>query len=177
MEQAVLNIWKSYNGSLEQFICRKVNHEDHCNDILQEVFIKVVRNIDKIGKVENPRSYLLKIADNAVTDHYRSKVNSPLTDEFIKYDQNIYEPTIKSISLQLADCCLRPMIEQLEPIYRDALIKTQLEGVSQVQLAKDLGISFSGAKSRVQRAKEKLKEIIQACCTYEFDKFGNIISC
>jgi RNA polymerase sigma-70 factor (ECF subfamily) len=68
------------------------------------------------------------------------------------------------------------MIESLEPIYRDALILTELEGWSQKQLAEKAGISLSGAKSRVQRAKEKLKEVIFNCCTYEFDKYGNIIS-
>jgi RNA polymerase sigma-70 factor, ECF subfamily len=84
---------------------------------------------------------------------------------------------IKERALQLADCCLRPMIEALPAIYRDALIMTDLEGLSQKALAEKLGISISGAKSRVQRAREKLKEEILNCCQYEFDKYGNIISC
>jgi RNA polymerase sigma-70 factor (ECF subfamily) len=176
MENAILSIRNNFDSHLSALVCKKVNHQDHCHDILQEVYIKVIQNIDKINKAENIKSYLLKIADNAVTDHYRkqgNKNNNEIPADLL----TINEPEVNDNSLQLADCCLRPMIESLEPIYRDALIMIDLEGLTQKQYAEKACLSYTNAKTRVQRARQKLKEIILSCCTYEFDKYGNIISC
>lgn len=173
--ETVLGIWNNFDTQLHALICKKTKHQDHCHDILQDVYIKMIGNIDKIAKAKNVKAYLLKMADNAVTDHYRKKTNKPnsgISEDILVLDET--EPN--DTSLQLADCCLRPMIESLEPIYREALIMTELEGLSHQQFAEKKGISYSNAKSRVQRARQKLKEIILDCCTYEFDKYGNIIS-
>jgi RNA polymerase sigma-70 factor (ECF subfamily) len=53
---------------------------------------------------------------------------------------------------------------------------TEFQDISQKDLAIKLGISYSGAKSRVQRGKEKLKELLVACCAYQSDVYGNIIN-
>ena len=42
-------------------------------------------------------------------------------------------------------------------------------------LAERLGLSLSGAKSRVQRAREKLKQQLLECCHFELDRRGHII--
>lgn len=167
-------IWNNFDKELHQFICNKVNHNDECHDILQNVYLKVLNNISRIQKVNNIPSYLFRIASNEVIDHYR---NSSKYEQVELLEVEPEQEEIKDRALQLADCCLRPMIEALPAIYRDALILTDLEGLSQKTLAEKLGISVSGAKSRVQRAREKLKEEILNCCQYEFDKYGNIISC
>ena len=56
-------------------------------------------------------------------------------------------------------------------------MRVDFEGMSQKEYADRLGISISGAKSRVQRAREKLKDLILKCCDYQFDKYGNVIKC
>lgn len=167
-------IWNHFDQELHQFICKKVNHNDDCHDILQNVYLKVLNNIGRIQQVNNIPSYLFRIASNAVIDHHR---NSSKYKQVELLEIESEQEEIKERALQLADCCLRPMIEALPAIYRDALIMTDLEGLSQIALAEKLGISVSGAKSRVQRAREKLKAEILGCCQYEFDKYGNIISC
>jgi len=168
-------IVNNFDQQLSNLICKKVNHQDHCHDILQEVYIKVMQNLDKISSASNARSYLLRMADNAVTDHYRSKDSKSSTDiEDVVLTAEEYD--YPDTSLQLADCCLRPMIEQLEPIYRDALIMTELNGLSQKQYAAQAGISVTNVKIRVHRAKQKLKDIIQSCCTYHFDGYGNVVA-
>ena len=45
----------------------------------------------------------------------------------------------------------------------------------QKQIAEHLGISYSGMKSRVQRGRQKLKEMIQCCCVAAYDSWGNIL--
>lgn len=171
-------IWEQFDKELKRFICQKVNHADHCGDILQEVYLKVLANGAKLERAQNIRSYLMQMARNAVADYYRlaAKVPRPAED---RLPDPVWETPEASApgEYRLADCCLRPMIDALPEIYREALTLTELKGMSQKQYAEKAGISVSGAKSRVQRARERLKEIILQCCPYEFDKYGNIVSC
>ncbi len=67
------------------------------------------------------------------------------------------------------------MVERLPDDYREALLFTEYEGLTQKELAERLGVSYSGAKSRVQRAREKLKTMLLACCHFEFDRLGKVI--
>lgn len=76
---------------------------------------------------------------------------------------------------------LKPAVEQMlqslpEP-YREALRLTEYDGLTQAEAAERLGISLSGAKSRVQRAREKLRQMLLECCHLEFDRRGKIIEC
>ena len=169
-------VWKNFNEQLENLICKKVNHADHCHDILQDVFIKVAQNIDKVVRAENMSSYLYRMADNAVTDHYRKKENKP-AEEIIHSTKSIEQNQVIERSFQLADCCLLPMIASLPSIYKEALIMIELEGMKHKDYAVKAGITISNAKIRVQRGKEKLKDLILQCCNFQFDKYGNIVDC
>src|SRR5437588_726670 len=71
--------------------------------------------------------------------------------------------------------CIKEMVDSLTNDYRQALILTEYEGLTQRELAVRLGISVSGAKSRVQRAREKLKDMLLDCCHFEFDHSGRVI--
>lgn len=70
---------------------------------------------------------------------------------------------------------LRPNL--LPDPYRDAIVLTQFEGLSQKELADRFGISASGAKSRVQRGRAVLKALLLECCQFEFDRRGSVIDC
>jgi RNA polymerase sigma-70 factor (ECF subfamily) len=71
---------------------------------------------------------------------------------------------------------VKPFIQKLAPNYRDALLITEFQNISQKELAQKLNISYSGAKSRVQRGKEKLKELILNCCLVQTDTYGNVLN-
>ena len=70
---------------------------------------------------------------------------------------------------------LRGLVEQLPDPYREALLLTEFQGLSQVELAGRLGLSVSAAKSRVQRARGKLRDMLLACCHIELDRRGRVI--
>lgn len=65
--------------------------------------------------------------------------------------------------------------QQLPDKYREALQLTEIQGYSQKQMSELLDLSFSGAKSRVQRGRVKLREMLEACCRFELDRYGNIL--
>lgn len=71
--------------------------------------------------------------------------------------------------------CLRPMIEQLSQDYRDAITLVEIEGLTQQAAAKHLGVSLSGMKSRVQRGRKQLKQMLDDCCVIELDRRKGVI--
>jgi len=68
------------------------------------------------------------------------------------------------------------LLNALPPEAREALVLTEYRGLSQRELAEQLGLSFSGAKSRVQRARGKLRELLLACCQVQLDRQGGIVA-
>ncbi|AXY72557.1 sigma-70 family RNA polymerase sigma factor [Paraflavitalea soli] len=176
MESAVITLQQKFGAQLHNIICKKVGHQDHCHDIMQEVYLKIMLHLPKVESATNTAAYLVRLTNNTVTDYFRKSKSLAEKDLSENLDTtDIVDSTEQS--LQLADCCLKPMIESLPDIYRIALIKTELEGMKLKDYAQMAGISLSNAKVRVQRAKEKLKAIIQDCCTYEFDRYGNVVDC
>ena len=62
------------------------------------------------------------------------------------------------------------MIERLSDDYRQAINLVDLEGLAQHEAAARLGLSVSGMKSRVQRGRRQLRDMLEACCTIELDR-------
>ena len=73
-----------------------------------------------------------------------------------------------------SDRWLDELINQLPEQYRIAVRLSEIEGLTQQAVADRLGLSLSGAKSRIQRGRGLLKEILQQCCRFEFDRRGNL---
>jgi RNA polymerase sigma-70 factor, ECF subfamily len=166
MEDKVKEIWKNFDAQLRSFICNKMNNGNECLDVLQDVYIKVIKNIDKIGSIENMPAYLNTIANNAVTDHFRKQSKKIVLNEENVDKLVIIDEVGNNGDGQEDACfqCIEPGIQMLPKKYKDAFIMSELQGMPQKEVAEKLGISLSGAKSRVQRAREKLREEVLKCC-------------
>jgi RNA polymerase sigma-70 factor (ECF subfamily) len=170
-QSEIVKIWQENSIRIKQFICYKVDDDDCCNDILHDLFLKITDNIEKISLLEKPASYIKKMAQNAVIDFYKKKKLIQVCDcNQLEQKQEFSDRELYNISLM-------PFIQSLPSIYKEAVFLSDIEGVPQKDMAERLNISYTGVKSRVQRARKMLKDAILNCCNYKFDKFGNIISC
>lgn len=164
-------IWRDFHSELKVFIQNKTRNSADTDDILQDVFLKIIRNFEKVTQSENMRHYLYGIVRNAINDFFRNR--KPILDtNDIKED--FTEEETQTLNATVAECCIKPFISKLPEHYREALLITEFHDVSQKELAERMGISYSAAKSRVQRGKAKLKELILDCCAYESDIYGNL---
>jgi len=136
-------------------------------DIVQEVFNKISSNLESLKDEEKVHIWIYRITRNAIFDYYRKQQPSENLPLQLQAPE---EEDAKELS-----ACIRPMIESLPDKYKEALTLTEQNGMTRKQLSERLGISFSGAKSRVQRGREKLKEMLTACCHNEADRYGHII--
>ncbi|HVB23525.1 MAG TPA: RNA polymerase sigma factor SigZ [Ktedonobacteraceae bacterium] len=166
------NVWETFNINLKQFILKRVVDEDNAEDILQDVFVKIHTRIHTLRDEEKLQGWIYQIARNAIYDYYRAQRDTlalPDSDMFIA------EETLSDSAIEELLPCIREMVESLPAEYQQALILTEYDGLSQKELAARLGISYSGAKSRVQRAREKLKTMLLDCCHFQFDHSGRVI--
>ena len=165
-------LWAEFGGPLKRFIARRVRDERDTEDLLQEVFLRAhvaARGIRDPGRV---RPWLYRIAANAIADHYRER---GLPDLPLKPDELAEEiPGADNVNSKVARC-LVPIIDELPEGYRRALVLADLEGRPQKEVAEELGLSLSGAKSRVQRARKKLKATLLSCCRFDLDRLGNVL--
>src|SRR5947209_8334927 len=165
-------IWEEFHPRLRQFILKRIPDEQNAEDILQDVFLKIHARIGTLRDEEKLQSWMYQIARNTVTDYYREQratVELPaslLLPEEPLVGEDVVKELIPSI---------KAMVDSLPDEYREALILTEYEGLTQRELSERLGLSFSGAKSRVQRAREKLKAMLLNCCHFEFDRLGKVI--
>ena len=151
MQNRLELIWKEFHKELGGFIFSHIKDREITNDILQDIFVKIQNNIGTLKDESKLSSWIYQIARNSIYDYFR-KLKPHF--EFNDYDTIDEEQTIDNGELEK---CLKPFINQLDDKYKEAIILTEFDGLTQKQLAQKLNISYSGAKSRVQRAKEYLK--------------------
>jgi len=172
MTPTLENIWNEFAIKLGQFIRARVADPATAEDILQDVFVKIHGRLNQLENPTKLQSWLYLIARNAIIDHYRTRRQTIEVPESLPA-----EGPENTTELEGLKDAFRRMIYSLPEPYRDALVLTELEGLTQRELAKRVGISLSGAKSRVQRGREQLKKMLFDCCRFEFDRRGRVIEC
>jgi RNA polymerase sigma-70 factor (ECF subfamily) len=164
--------WADLSSRLRKFIRSRVGDEATADDLLQDVFLKISRRGDDWENSRHLEAWLFRVARNAVIDHYRTRRENVEFDDVFA-DENAADPECYD-ELKSG---FRRMVDELPEMYRNAIVLTEFEGLSQVELAERLGISVSGAKSRVQRARKELRKMLEDCCRFEFDRRGRVIDC
>jgi RNA polymerase sigma-70 factor (ECF subfamily) len=172
MNATLEHIWHEFATKLGQFIRARVNDPATAEDILQDVFVKIQARLDQLKDPAKLQSWIYLITRNAIVDHYRTRKETVEVPETLADER---EPA--SSEMEELKASFRRMIYSLPEPYREALVLTEFEGLTQQELANRSGISLSGAKSRVQRGREQLTDMLHECCTFEFDRRGKVIDC
>lgn len=160
--------WEDHKKQLKHYINGQIDEPDIAEDILQEVYIKASVNLQQLKVKGSLKSWLYRITRNTIMDYYRKHKNfEELSDDIAVEIKDPVEENHKAISN-----CIKPLLQELPDKYRIPLELAELEGISQKEIAIKLGLSLSGAKSRVQRGRQKLHEIMLACCDFEISGGG-----
>ncbi|WP_149400530.1 RNA polymerase sigma factor SigZ [Dictyobacter arantiisoli] len=166
--------WEAFHTPLYQFIRRRVADDATAEDLLQDVYLKIHQQRGSLRDARRMESWIYQITRNLIIDYYRSHRHQMTTlDDVEALDLPEELPDDDIVSELLP--CVRAMVLSLPGQDRQALILTEYQGLTQKELGERLGLSLSGAKSRVQRAREKLKQELLACCHFELDRRGHIL--
>jgi RNA polymerase sigma-70 factor (ECF subfamily) len=165
-------IWEDFRAPLRGFIRRRVKDDHVADDLLQEAFLKIHNGIGSLKDDQRLTAWLYRIARNTITDHFRKHPFEELNTSNV--EDRTKEVDVDS-SKKLATC-LNQMVTELPRKYRQAIELAELQGTTQRQMAGQLGLSVSGAKSRVQRGREQLKQMLVACCDIELDSRRKVLN-
>ena len=167
-------IYTEFHKVLLGFIKSKVNNHEDAEDIVQNVFMKVAGSVGDLNRKEKLQSWIYAIARNSIIDYYRVNGNKKKLviegDIAESFSDEEYIDTTKGL-----DCCLIDFVNQLPDEYRDIIIDVEMNGIKQKDLVEKYNLAYPSIRSRVQRGREKLIQLLLECCNIQWDTRGNIL--
>jgi len=166
---------------LRTFVGRRIDDPHAADDVAQEVLLRLHRHLGDVRSEERLDAFAYRIARNAIIDHYRSrasaKESASAPDDVaarIEATSGSDDDVDEAGGRRELARCLRPLVRRLPDPYREALTLTDLGDLSQVDAAELAGVSVPGMKSRVQRARMQLHELLTSCCDVTLDRSEHI---
>jgi RNA polymerase sigma-70 factor (ECF subfamily) len=175
-QETLRHSWTEIGDRVRGFVRRRVNDPHAADDIAQDVLLKVQEHVGTLAAEDKLPAWIVSVGRNAIVDYYRARA---VRDHAHVADVDPIAASADAdgdaaAARELSPCVMR-MVEQLPEPYREALKLADFEGLGQQEIADRAGLSLSGAKSRIQRARQQLREMLLDCCHVERDRRGNVI--
>jgi RNA polymerase sigma-70 factor (ECF subfamily) len=174
--------WGQLRADVSRLVAHRLPTRADVEDVVQEVLLRVWKHGARVRDGERFGAWLSRVAYTAAADHMRARQRHPVSryeptagDEAPEAPSDTGEegPEAK----ELIAAVLRPFIAALPPRYREAVALSELEGHSHAAIAERLGVSVSAVKSRVQRGRDQLRQMLERCCEIGLDARGAPVSC
>ncbi|GAV20139.1 RNA polymerase sigma-70 factor, ECF subfamily [Mariprofundus micogutta] len=164
----LIRAWHQHSGELRSWLLKRVEDTTEAEDLLQEVFFKALLQKERFCRVENARAWLFRVTSNAVIDRYRlRKDHVPLPDDIVQHEE-------VGVAVDDLSQCIPRVLSELSQPDREAITLCDLDGMSQQRYAEMKGITLAAAKSRVQRARKRLRQTLEINCKVQLNDAGNV---
>ena len=170
-------MWHEVIAQLRAFVRRRIADPNRAEDLVGDIVLRIHQKLASVDDQEKLAHWVSRVARNAVIDEYRRAARSR--------EQLLDTPTEtaaiaavgpdtddESSVLDGLSRCLRPLLAGLPAEQRRAVEMVDLGGMPQAGAARLEGVSLSGMKSRVQRGRRRLAELLGQCCTLTLDARG-----
>jgi len=177
--------WRPFVEGLRKFVQGRVPEAD-ADDVLQNTLLRLHEASDSLRDTDRAEAWVFSVARRTIADFYRDRERGPTetpvgrapeeatgeppaTQNLSGYDgtHDVHEEVLS---------WLRPMAEELPEKYRRPLVRADFEGATHQAVADELGLTRSGATSRIRRARAKLREQLRRCCEVEFGPEGRAVA-
>ena len=168
-------VWREFGTQLQAFVRRRIADPHRADDVLGEIVLRIHRNLDRVDDHAHLTRWVYRITRNAIIDEYRRAERDrarrgTLLDDVLESAITV-EDEPESGYGELA-ACMRPLLDRLPAEQRRALELSDLDGLTQADAARREGVTVSGMKSRVQRGRRRLVDLLHSCCTLVLDARG-----
>jgi RNA polymerase sigma-70 factor, ECF subfamily len=176
-------LWLEFRHSLRAFVARRVTNPADVDDIVQWVFLQMHRSLGEIRSGARVHAWLYTTARRAIADYYRSRTRTREVPSGDALDLDVLGAGAGPASREGVDeraevaACLAPVVERLGAADREAIRLIEIEGARLADAAALSGLSLPGMKSRIQRARRRLRQAMLACCQLALDGRGMPIGC
>jgi RNA polymerase sigma-70 factor (ECF subfamily) len=160
-------VWSNHKDHLLNFIKVKIDNEHIAEDILQEVSIKLYENLNRKTEINNYKNWLFQVARNTIADYYRKHK---------KQTELAINLPVNDIDSGVCVCDLSGFVIKtyLPEKYSIPLYLSDIERKSQEEVSKKMNLSLTATKSRIQRGRKKLKEVINECIAISYNNNGQV---
>ncbi|RMH14801.1 MAG: RNA polymerase sigma factor SigZ [Gammaproteobacteria bacterium] len=166
--KCLIRAWHQHEAALRRWLYAHARNADDAEDLLQDVFEKAMLQGKRFCSIDNARAWLFQVARNALIDRYRMQhEHAELPNELP--DKEPEENVIGELS-----GCLPRVLSELSAEDREVITQCDLNGMPQQHYADTQGISLSAAKSRIQRARRRLRQTLEKNCQVRRDSAGNV---
>ncbi len=164
----LMTAWHQYEAELRGWLRHRMGNAADAEDLLQDVFLKAMRQGERFCAITNARAWLYEVARNALADRLRLSRNT------VELPGDLTADTQEVAAVDSLAACLPRVLSELSPEDREAITLCDLEGLSRNEYARRKGLSLPGAKSRVQRARKRLREQLTQACQVRLDEAGQV---
>lgn len=149
-------LYKRFSGKMYSVCLRYANNSDDAQDLLQEGFIKVYRNLHKFRSEGSFEGWIRRVFVNSSIEHFRKR-SLQLSKVSDKEESTIEDGDITALD-SLAEKDIISLIQQLSPGYRTVFNLYVIEGYSHKEIGEQLGISEGTSKSQLARSRSILQK-------------------
>lgn len=165
----ITTAWASHEAELRRYLRNRLSDAMLVEDLLQDTFLKALSQGNRFCDLTNRRAWLFRVARNRLIDYRRGhKPQEAL-------DGNLPTPQVaKSAAVDNLSQCLPRVLSELPAVDSEVITLCDIQGVSQTEYARRKGLTPAGAKSRIQRARKRLKAQLKAACQVRYDETGKV---
>ena len=164
----LMTAWHQHEAELRGWLRRRLGNAVDAEDLLQDVFLKAMRQGERFCAITNARAWLYEVARNALADRLR------LARDTVELPEDLSADVEDAATVDSLAACLPRVLGELSREDREAITLCDLEGLPQEEYARRKGLSLPGAKSRVQRARKRLREQLTLSCQVSLDATGQV---
>jgi RNA polymerase sigma-70 factor (ECF subfamily) len=152
-------------GTLYRVAYSVVRHAEDAEDVVQETYIRVLRHAGKMQEIRDPRVWLIRIAWNLSLDRKRRRKTGPLDDDPTLLMQQMPAqdlPADRALAAAQGHARLLRMMDSLPAKEREVLLLSAMQDLSTVEIAEVLKTTESTVRSRLFRARQRMREKIES---------------
>lgn len=165
----VLQAWHNHQAELRSFLMSEMGEPSAADDLLQDIFVKSMRQGRDFCELQNPRAWLFRVARNALKDNYRLRKHWLPVPEDLADESRLGRDPVDEL-----DACIQRTLPYLGEADRDILEACDLGSTSQSDYARTRELSLPATKARIRRARERLRAALAQRCNVVLDDKGNV---
>ena len=163
--------WLAHAQALRRLARGLVRDGHDVEDLVQEVFIKAVQQGAGFCQLDNSRAWLFQVARHLITDRYRRQTH----ENWVSLPENLPAQAPEVEPVAAMSQCIARVLSDLSVVESEIIEQCDLREVKQADFARQHGLSLAAVKSRLRRARLRLREKLLVSCQVRLDEGGHVV--
>lgn len=171
LDSAMLRVshaWRQHEAELLGFLTHRLGNQAMAEDVLQNVFVNTICHARDFCLVDNPRAWLFQVARRCLIDDWRK------TRELVELPEDLMDVPLTRAPVDELDKCLLRNLSEMTSEDREIVQACDLQDQTVREFATTHQLSLSAAKSRLLRARQRLRQALVDNCRVRFDAQGKV---